>query len=170
MVRTETGSLQYGVEYPADSGQLHYDFALRLPTVADNIQALETHGSGNMLRLNTAMLASCLLKLGDIPAEAIDFALLEGMVDDDFDILAKARDELKKAETAERQLAGLRLAILALGKHGISEQRARELNAVELEAYLDALGRLYGNTQPAQTTSDGTRRIKSQRKKKGQRE
>ena len=50
MVRTETGSLQYGVEYPADSGQLHYDFALRLPTVADNIQALETHGSGSMLR------------------------------------------------------------------------------------------------------------------------
>lgn len=96
MVRTETGSLQYGVEYPADSGQLHYDFALRLPTVADNIQALETHGSGSMLRLNTAMLASCLVKLGDIPAEAIDFALLESMVDDDFDILAKARDELKK--------------------------------------------------------------------------
>jgi hypothetical protein len=96
MVRTETGSLEYGVEYPADSGKLHYDFALRLPTVADNIQALETHGGGSMLRLNTAMLASCLVKLGDIPAEAIDYALLEGMVDDDFDILAKARDELKK--------------------------------------------------------------------------
>ncbi|BBF86274.1 hypothetical protein DLM_2673 [Aquitalea magnusonii] len=93
----EKKALLYGVEYPARSGQLHYDFELRLPTVGDNIAAIEAHGIGSNMRINTAMLASCLVKLGDIPAEAITYELLEQqMVDDDYDVLAAERDRLKK--------------------------------------------------------------------------
>lgn len=94
---TEKDALLYGVEYPAGSGQLHYDFELRLPTVGDNIAAIEAHGLGSNMRINTAMLASCLVRLGDIPAEAITFELLEQqMVDDDYDVLSAARERLKK--------------------------------------------------------------------------
>jgi len=94
---TEIGSLMFGVEYPAGSGQLHYDFEMRLPTVGDNIAAIEELGVGSNLRLNTAMLARALVKLGDIPREAITYTLLEQqMVDDDFDVLTEARERLKK--------------------------------------------------------------------------
>lgn len=94
---TENGSLMFGVEYPAGSGQLHYDFEMRLPTVGDNIAAIEELGVGSNLRLNTAMLARALVKLGDIPREAITYTLLEQqMVDDDFDVLTEARERLKK--------------------------------------------------------------------------
>ncbi|WP_054285950.1 hypothetical protein [Gulbenkiania mobilis] len=94
---TEKDALQYGVEYPAGSGQLHYDFELRLPTVGDNIAAIEELGVGSNLRLNTAMLARGLVKLGDIPPEAITYELLEqSLVDDDYDVLAEARERLKK--------------------------------------------------------------------------
>lgn len=93
----EKNALQYGVEYPAGSGQLHYDFELRLPTVGDNIAAIEELGVGSNLRLNTAMLARGLVKLGDIPREAITYELLEqNLVDDDYDVLAEARERLKK--------------------------------------------------------------------------
>lgn len=94
---TEKDALQYGVEYPAGSGQLHYDFELRLPTVGDNITAIEELGVGSNLRLNTAMLARALVKLGDIPREAITYELLDqNLVDDDYDVLAEARERLKK--------------------------------------------------------------------------
>lgn len=93
---TEKDELQYGVEYPAGSGQMHYAFELRLPTVSDNIDAIETSGGGSNLRLNTMMLAASLVKLGSIPREAITFELLSTMVDDDYDVMTDARDRLKK--------------------------------------------------------------------------
>ncbi|QOD81432.1 hypothetical protein [Chromobacterium haemolyticum] len=93
---TEKDELQYGVEYPSGSGQMHYAFELRLPTVSDNIDAIETSGGGSNLRLNTMMLAASLVKLGSIPREAITFELLSTMVDDDYDVMTEARDRLKK--------------------------------------------------------------------------
>ncbi|WP_217806812.1 hypothetical protein [Chromobacterium haemolyticum] len=93
---TEKGELQYGVEYPAGSGQMHYAFELRLPTVSDNIDAIETSGGGSNLRLNTMMLAASLVKLGSVPREAITYELLGTMVDDDYDVMTDARDRLKK--------------------------------------------------------------------------
>ncbi|WP_293766580.1 hypothetical protein [uncultured Aquitalea sp.] len=97
MAMTEKDTLLYGVEYPAGSGQMHYDFELRLPTVGDNIVAIEELGVGSNLRLNTAMLARALVRLGDIPSEAITYELLDKeLVDDDYDVLATARDRLKK--------------------------------------------------------------------------
>ena len=96
MMMTEPGQLLYGVEWPEGSGQLHFDFTLRLPTIGDNIAAIEQHGVASNIRINTAMLASCLVSLGGIPAEQLDFALVSRLVDDDFDTLASARDALKK--------------------------------------------------------------------------
>ena len=96
---TEKDELQYGVEYPAGSGQMHYEFELRLPTVGDNIDAIETSAGGSNLRLNTMMLAASLVKLGSVPREAITYELLGTMVDDDFDVMAEARDRLKKKRT-----------------------------------------------------------------------
>ncbi|BBF84882.1 hypothetical protein DLM_1258 [Aquitalea magnusonii] len=96
MMMTESGQLLYGVEWPEGSGQLHVDFTLRLPTIGDNIAAIEQHGVASNIRINTAMLASCLVSLGNIPAEQLDFALVSRLVDDDFDTLASARDALKK--------------------------------------------------------------------------
>ncbi|GHD63869.1 hypothetical protein [Jeongeupia chitinilytica] len=94
---TEQDSLLYGVEYPPESGQLHYDFELRLPVIGDNIAAIEAQGVSTNLRLNVAMMARGLVKLGDIPPEEITYELLEkGLVDDDFDVLAEAREKLKK--------------------------------------------------------------------------
>lgn len=93
---TEKDELQYGVEYPAGSGQMHYEFELRLPTVGDNIDAIEARSGSSNFRINTMMLAASLVKLGSIPREAITYDLLVGMVDDDFDVMAEARDRLKK--------------------------------------------------------------------------
>ncbi|WP_404991324.1 hypothetical protein [Cupriavidus pauculus] len=92
----EKGTLTYGVEYPPASGTLHFDFELRLPTIEDNVTAIEEVGAGSSLRISVAMMALCLVRLGDIPKEAITTGLLNTMVDDDYDVLAIKRDELKK--------------------------------------------------------------------------
>lgn len=98
---TEKGRLIYGVEYPVGSGQLHYDFELRLPTIGDNVAALETHGTDSNLKLNLDMMARSLVALGSIPVDQIDYALLAGsVIDDDYDVLASARDALKKKRRA----------------------------------------------------------------------
>ncbi|MBW5285777.1 hypothetical protein [Burkholderia gladioli] len=100
MIKTETGSLQYGIEYPADSGQLHYDFEIRIGTVEDNVATYEQPdifgGGVSNMRVTVAMLARCLLKLGTIPREAITPALIGTAVDADYDVLVLAQDELKK--------------------------------------------------------------------------
>lgn len=93
---TQTGELLYGAEYPAGSGRLHYDFELRLPTIDDNIAAIDEVGATSTLRLNVAMLARCLVRLGDIPAEAITAKLVGGLVDEDYDVLVEKRETLKK--------------------------------------------------------------------------
>ena len=91
---TEKGTLHYGVEH---EGKLHVDFELRMPTIGDNIAAIEEFGVDSNLKLNVAMMARCLVKLGDIPAEKINYELLANhAVDEDYEILAKARDALKK--------------------------------------------------------------------------
>lgn len=98
---TEKGLLVYGIEYPAASGQIHYQFEMRLPTVGDNIEAIEAHGVDSNLKLNVDMMARCLVRLGDIPAEAIQYELLaEHLVDEDYDVLVSARESLKKKRRA----------------------------------------------------------------------
>jgi hypothetical protein len=94
---TEKGRLTYGVEF---DGTLHHEFELRLPTVADNIAAIEEVGADKHMALTVSMLARSLVRLGDIPPEAIDTELLNGMVDEDLDVLVLAQDALKKKRRA----------------------------------------------------------------------
>ncbi|RQS55725.1 MULTISPECIES: hypothetical protein [Burkholderia] len=104
MKLTETGSLDYGIEYPVDSGQLHYDFELRLATVADNIAAYEEptiiNGGVCNMRVNAAVLARSIVSLGTIPAEAITAELIDTAVDSDYDMLFAAQEQLKKKRKA----------------------------------------------------------------------
>ncbi|WP_246831172.1 hypothetical protein [Pandoraea sp. SD6-2] len=97
---TESDSLDYGIEYPAGSGQLHYDFTIRLATVEDNINAYEhpsiIGGGVSNMRVNAALVASCLVSLGTIPKEAITPELIGTAVDGDFDRLWAAQEVLKK--------------------------------------------------------------------------
>ncbi|AOJ10602.1 hypothetical protein [Burkholderia mayonis] len=97
---TEEGSLDYGIEYPAESGQYHYDFEIRLATVDDNIEAYEhptiLGGGVSNMRVNAAIIASCLLSLGTIPKEQITPELIGTAVDVDYDRLYAAQDLLKK--------------------------------------------------------------------------
>ena len=106
MKLTHQGSLQYGIEYPADSGILHFDFEMRLPTIDDNIAVYEDPkilgGGVSGMRVNAAMLARCLISLGTIPPEAITPELLGTGVDDDYDVLENARMALKKKRSAQK--------------------------------------------------------------------
>jgi hypothetical protein len=97
---TEEGRLIYGIEW---GGKLHFDFALRLPTVADNIAAIEEVGTESNLRLSAAMLALSLVKLGDVPQDQISLPLLLTAVDEDYDVLAAAQDRLKKKRRASSE-------------------------------------------------------------------
>ena len=167
MAMTEKDTLLYGVEYPAGSGQMHYDFELRLPTVGDNIVAIEELGVGSNLRLNTAMLARALVRLGDIPSEAITYELLDKeLVDDDYDVLATARDRLKKKpDPAEAHLPAFRPPAVPPAKPGTPGPRTPERPAAGFEGYLAAVNRLYGG-KLRQGDGSESRRITSQRRKK----
>ena len=93
---TEKDSLVYGIEYPADSGQFHYDFEVRLPVIRDNVEAIQSHGT-SAININVAMMAACLVRIGDIPRKAITFELLDGGLDpEDYDTIDTAWDALKK--------------------------------------------------------------------------
>ncbi|MCO8326805.1 hypothetical protein ABEG10_13870 [Burkholderia cenocepacia] len=104
MKLTEKDSLDYGIEYPADSGQMHYDFELRLATVADNIAAYEEPtiigGGVCNMRVNAAVLARSIVSLGTIPAEAITPELIDTAIESDYDKFFAAQERLKKKRKA----------------------------------------------------------------------
>ena len=97
---TQKGSLDFGVEFPVDSGVRHYDFEIRLGTIGDTIAAYEDPailgGGVSNMRVNVAVLAQCIVSLGTIPAESITAGLLDTAIDSDYDVLTKAQDDLKK--------------------------------------------------------------------------
>ncbi|AJX23488.1 hypothetical protein AQ910_29085 [Burkholderia pseudomallei] len=99
-IMTEKGSLDYGIEYPAGSGQYHYDFELRLATVDDNISAYEhpsiLGGGVSNMRVNAAIISSCLLSLGTVPKEEITPELIGTAIDVDYDQLYAVQELLKK--------------------------------------------------------------------------
>lgn len=88
-----TGSLVYGVPY---MDRRHYTFVMRLPTMGDNIDALEAHPDGVGARIDLAMFAACMERLGEIPADEITFELLAGIDPADFDVIYTALNEAKK--------------------------------------------------------------------------
>ncbi|SOZ12085.1 hypothetical protein [Cupriavidus taiwanensis] len=99
------GSLLYGVLY---NDQLHYDFELRLPTIADNIAAIEqSEGPASALRIEVCMLAAALTKLGNIPVDAITYDLLAPqLTNEDLDVLQGKVAELKKKRLRPSSASG----------------------------------------------------------------
>ncbi|WPU22563.1 hypothetical protein RI049_21445 [Cedecea neteri] len=98
----ETSKLLYGVK----SGEkVHYDFAVRLPTVRDTIDALgqtdeacgTTEGAAAGMYYRVAVMACALTTLGDLPPDEITpELLLNGLNDDDFDIIDAQIEAVKK--------------------------------------------------------------------------
>lgn len=86
------GTLVYGVPY---GDRRHYDFSMRLPTMGDNVDALEAHPDASGVRIDLAMFAACMERLGDIPADDIAYELLAEIDPADMDViyaeLAKAK-------------------------------------------------------------------------------
>lgn len=94
---TEKDSLIYGIEWPAGSGTLHYDFEVKMPTIGINVRAMEQHPDASAIVLTVDMMAACLVRIGDIPRDAITFELLDGELDpEDYDVVNAAWSRLKK--------------------------------------------------------------------------
>lgn len=86
-------------------GVSHCDFELRLPTVQDNIDALDEVGGHNGVALGAAILARQLVKLGSLKANQITFDLLATMHPSDYNLLEAAAAELEKKRLAAAQPA-----------------------------------------------------------------
>ena len=89
----QTGTLLTGVVV---DGTVHRDFALRLPTVQDNIDAVDLVGTTNGVALSAAILACQLDKLGTLSPKQIDFDLVTRLHPSDFNLLEAAASELEK--------------------------------------------------------------------------
>jgi len=88
------GTLYFGVEY---EGTRHYDFTLRLPTLADNIAAIETHPEGSSFRIEIAIYARCIQSLGSIPRDVLTYDfLVNHLMPNEFDVFAEAVGVAKK--------------------------------------------------------------------------
>lgn len=88
------GTLVYGVPH---GGRRHYDFTMRLPTMGDNVDALEAHPDASGVRIDLAMFAACMERLGDIPADDIGYELLAEIDPADMDVIYAELAEAKKS-------------------------------------------------------------------------
>lgn len=93
----ESGTLVSGVVV---DGVTHRDFELRLPTVQDNIDAVDEVGSHNGVALSAAILQRQLVKLGGLKPSEITFELVAGLHPQDFNQLEAASGELEKKRLA----------------------------------------------------------------------
>lgn len=88
---TVSGSLKYGILH---NGEWHYDFAMHLLTVREDM-AIDTQLEGQARLLESYALS--LDRLGGIPAEQISADILaDGLVATDFDALFFAQELLAK--------------------------------------------------------------------------
>lgn len=81
-------------------GVPHREFELRLPTVRDNIDAVDEVGSTNGVALNVAILSRQIVRLGTLRPEQIDFDLVANLHPADFNLLEAAATELEKKRLA----------------------------------------------------------------------
>jgi len=95
MILTEKGTLPIGVEY---EGKVHRDFELRPQKVSDSIDALDEdeRARKNDSYLGVVVVSKQLVKLGDIPKEAITPDLVMDMCDVDME---EINDALKRLKT-----------------------------------------------------------------------
>ncbi|MGH8422266.1 MAG: hypothetical protein ACRER3_07910 [Pseudomonas fluorescens] len=89
---TASGTLPVGVYY---AGQRHRHYILRVSVAGDVIEALETQPTASTARIALDLYRRQLLKLGDIPAEALTLDLLKA--------------ELAEIDQAELERAGVEL-------------------------------------------------------------
>lgn len=94
---TVTGTLAQGVEV---AGVLHRDFELRLPTLGDNIDAVDEVGGHNGVAVSAALLARQLVRLGTLDRKEISYDLLCTMHPADYNQLDAAGGELEKKRQA----------------------------------------------------------------------
>jgi hypothetical protein len=93
----QTGTLVGGAEV---DGVLHRDFELRLPTVQDNIDAVDEVGSTNGVALSAAIIARQLTRLGSLKADQINFDLIVQLHPCDYNQLEAAAGDLEKKRIA----------------------------------------------------------------------
>jgi hypothetical protein len=94
---TIEGKLPGGVQV---DGQTHRDFTLRLPTVRDNVDAIDEVGSNNQLAISAAILARQIVKLGTLEPKQICYELLADMHPSDYNALEAKAIELEKKRMA----------------------------------------------------------------------
>lgn len=97
MSLTQTGELVTGALV---DGVAHRAFELRLPTVRDNIDAVDEVGGHNGVALGAAILSRQLVKLGTLKPEQIDFDMVASLHPQDFNLLEGAAGELEKKRLA----------------------------------------------------------------------
>ena len=94
---TITGTLEQGALV---DGVRHRDFELRLPTVGDNVDAIDEVGSHNGVAVGAAMLARQLVRLGTLDRTQISYDLLCTLHPGDYNELDAAGAELEKKRKA----------------------------------------------------------------------
>lgn len=97
-VKPGTGTLKHGALV---AGVRHRVFELRLPTVGDNVEAVEEVGSHNPVALNAAVVARQVVRLGTLKPEQITYDLLCTLHPKDFNQLDQAATDLEKNFWAE---------------------------------------------------------------------
>ncbi|HHT5699111.1 TPA: hypothetical protein ACTZGM_002651 [Klebsiella oxytoca] len=97
-----SGQLLYGVPH---GDAIHYDYTVTVPVIRHTVAALaatneamgETDSPEAQMYYRVALMAEVLQTLGDLPKEEITAALLlDGLTDDDMDILDAELTGLKK--------------------------------------------------------------------------
>jgi len=94
---TLTGTLLQGVEV---DGVVHREFELRLPTLGDNIDAVDEVGGHNGVAVGAALLARQLVRLGTLNPDQITYDLLCTMHVSDYNHLDAAGSDLEKKRQA----------------------------------------------------------------------
>ncbi len=94
---TIDGSLAQGLTV---AGVVHRDFTLRLPTLGDNIDAVDEVGGHNGVAVSAAILARQLTKLGTLDRKEITYDLICTLHPADYNLLDAASVELEKKRQA----------------------------------------------------------------------
>ena len=97
-----SGTLLEGVKV---GDAVHRDFVLRLPTVQDNMDAVDEVGSHNSVAVSAAILTRQVVKLGTLKAEEINLELIAQLHPSDFNLIEQKADELEKKRRAAVQAA-----------------------------------------------------------------
>lgn len=94
---TITGTLPEGALV---DGVRHRDFELRLPTLSDNVDAIDEVGGHNGVAVSAALLSRQLVRLGTLDRKQINYDLLCTLHPSDYNHLDAVSGELEKKRKA----------------------------------------------------------------------